>query len=173
MSDVMPQRQLAAAIVRDAGGTLVGRTRLQKVAYLLELAGLGDGFVFEYRHYGPFSEELADGIYTAGLFNLVHEEERPTDWGGFYSIYKSTQKAGTTQIPGRSAFAKVAASITAIELELLATAAYLNVEEGYENPWEETAIRKPEKAEGRIEKAKEAYRQLLALDTPEPLPKIV
>ena len=32
------------AIVRDAGGTIVGRTRLLKTAYLLELAGLGEGF---------------------------------------------------------------------------------------------------------------------------------
>ena len=34
----------AAAIVRDAGGRIVGRTKLQKIAYLLELSGLGEGF---------------------------------------------------------------------------------------------------------------------------------
>ena len=38
-----------AEIIRAAGGEIVGRTRLQKVAYLLELAGLGHGFRFEYR----------------------------------------------------------------------------------------------------------------------------
>ena len=31
-----------AAIIRDAGGKIVGRTRLQKTGYLLELAGLGE-----------------------------------------------------------------------------------------------------------------------------------
>ena len=34
----------AAEIVRDAGGHIVGRTRLQKIAYILEAAGLGGGF---------------------------------------------------------------------------------------------------------------------------------
>ena len=53
------------AIVRDAGGTIVGRTRLQKTAYLLELAGLGEGFHFSYRHYGPYSEELASAVRDA------------------------------------------------------------------------------------------------------------
>jgi hypothetical protein len=32
--------QKAAEIVRDAGGRIVGRTKLQKIAYLLELSGL-------------------------------------------------------------------------------------------------------------------------------------
>jgi hypothetical protein len=37
----------AANIVRDAGGSIVGRTRLQKIAYLLFAAGLEDAFSFE------------------------------------------------------------------------------------------------------------------------------
>ena len=32
----------AAAIVRDAGGEIVGRTELQKIAYLLNVTGLGE-----------------------------------------------------------------------------------------------------------------------------------
>ena len=34
--------KIAARIVQDAGGELVGRTRLQKVTYLAQLAGFGD-----------------------------------------------------------------------------------------------------------------------------------
>ena len=55
----------AAAIVRDAGGRLVGRTRLQKVAYLTQLAGFAGDFPFEYRHYGPYSEDLAEAMEIA------------------------------------------------------------------------------------------------------------
>jgi uncharacterized protein len=46
--------QKAADIIADAGGKVIGRTRLQKLAYLLELADLGEGFQFQYRHYGAF-----------------------------------------------------------------------------------------------------------------------
>lgn len=70
-------------IIRAAGGEIVGRTRLQKVAYLLELAGLGHGFSFEYRHYGPYSEDLALASRNADLLGFLEEEERPTSWGGF------------------------------------------------------------------------------------------
>ena len=172
MSNTKPDRLNAAAIVHDVGGTLVGRTRLQKVAYLLELAGFGDGFRFEYRHYGPYCEELTNGIRMARAFGLVKEDERPTNWGGFYSIYMTSPEVGGHASGPRATFAKSAASIGAIELELLATAAFLHHEEGYKDPWAETARRKPEKAEGRLEKAKDAYIRLLRLETPKHLPKI-
>lgn len=174
MASTKPDRRKAADIVRDAGGVIVGRTRLQKVAYLIELAGLGDSFRFEYRHYGPYSEDLADGMRTACAFGLVHEEERPTEWGGFYSIY-TVQEGNEKQVGDktRDTFAKAAAKISAIELELLATAAYLHHEEGCSDPWEETARLKPEKSEGRLDKAKAAYRELLKLNTPNRLPEIV
>ncbi|WP_437968911.1 hypothetical protein WMF04_06325 [Sorangium sp. So ce260] len=167
-------RQKAAEIVRDAGGEVVGRTKLQKIAYLLELAGLGEGFPFEYRHYGPYSEELADAIQVARVFGLVNEEERPATWGGSYSIFRTPPKLGAPPGGPRAAFAELAARIDSIELELAATAAYLHAVEGHDDPWEETARRKPEKAKGgRLDRAKDAYRQLLALSTPRPLPAIV
>ncbi len=53
MTDKNLGRRETAEIVRDVGGRIVGRTRLQKIAYLLELAGFGVGFRFEYRHFGP------------------------------------------------------------------------------------------------------------------------
>jgi len=167
-------REKAAEIVRDAGGQVVGRTKLQKVAYLLELAGFGAGFKFEYRHYGPFSEDLANAIRLADAFGLVTETERVANWGGCYSIYSATADAGARVEGPRSTFCERAAKIDPVELELAATAAFLNVVEGCKDPWEETARRKPEKVGGRrIERAKEAYRNLLALETARPLPKIV
>ena len=172
MSKQAPDRVKAAAIVRDSGGRIVGRTKLQKIAYFLELAGLGEGFRFEYRHYGPYSEELADGIQFASAFGLVDEDERPTDWGGVYSIYSATPRAGTPD-EGRRKFAMAVAQIDAVELELAATAAYLKAVEGYEEPWKETARRKPEKADpSRLRNARQAYRQLQKFVVPRRLPQI-
>lgn len=169
-----PDWQKAAEIVRDAGGQIVGRTRLQKVAYLLELAGFGEGFPFEYRHYGPYSEALADSIRAARVFDLVDEREQQTKWGGLYSVYSATPQAGERVHGERARFAEAAAGIDSIELELAATAAYLFAVEGSRDPWGETARRKPEKVEGnRIERAKDAYRKLCEMNPRPRLPEIV
>jgi len=174
MAPNVPDHKNAAEIIRDAGGTVVGRTRLQKIAFLLELAGLGCGFQFSYRHYGPYSEHLADALQTAEVKGLVKEEEHRANWGGMYSVYTAAQKKIGPSIAGqRTAFAKAASEVDAIELELAATAAYLYFVEECKNPWDETARRKPTKAaENRLEKAKAAYQKLRALEVPNSLPQI-
>lgn len=162
----------AAEIVRDAGGRIVGRTKLQKIAYLLELCGLGGGFQFVYRHYGPYSEELTEAIKVASAFGLVSEEERQADWGGIYSIYSSSETP-SDQSNARTLFAKAAAEIGAVELELAATAAYLSAVERCAEPWQETKKLKPEKATTtRLHAAKAAYRDLRKLSVPKALPNI-
>lgn len=168
----------AARFVRDAGGALVGRTRLQKVAYLAKLAGFSGGFEFEYRHYGPFSDDLASGMEIATGLGLVHEEEKRAEWGGRYSIYRSTDRTPLSLDSRQVRFVTAAAQIGAVELELAATAAFLYSDEGIGrgqsgDPWAETARRKPDKAgDGRLERARAAYRRLRALPTPEALPPI-
>lgn len=169
----LENRQRAAAIVSDAGGQVVGRTRLQKIACLRKLAGFDDGFIFEYRHYGPYCEELSDAIRMADAFGLVSEKICQANWGGTYSVYTATPQQDDASASLRTSFTKAAAEIDSIELELAATAAYL-ASEGCADPWEETARRKPEKAEdGRLDKAKSAYRKLLGMSTPKQLPAIV
>ena len=170
----------AAEIVRDAGGQLIGRTRLQKVAYLVKLAGFGDDFQFEYRHYGPFSEDLAAAMEIARATGLVTEDERRAEWGGRYSIYKTARALAVSGMAtsGRAKFIAATAGVDAVELELAATAAFLYAEEGIgrqrgEDAWEETARRKPEKAaEGRLERAKAVYRTFLDIPAPRELPRI-
>jgi uncharacterized protein len=169
---------IATRIVQDAGGELVGRTRLQKVAYLMQLAGFGDAFDFEYRHYGPFSEDLARGMEIAAAFGQVTEVEKQADWGGRYSIY-SLNEPERPEDPARAAFVQEAKKIGAIELELAATAAFLFVVEGIGrnqkgNPWDETRRRKPGKAGGgRLERAIVAYEKLrTAVATPDALPAL-
>jgi len=162
-----------AAIVRDAGGRIVGRTRLQKVAYLLSVTGLEDGLPFAYKHYGPYSEDLATAARDAGLLGLLSETEQQASWGGTYSTYVVSEQPSSSVSPARRHLAMEAAAADAIELELAATAVFL-AKEGQSDPWKETARRKPEKAEdGRIEKAQALYRRLSAIETPVPWPAIV
>lgn len=163
----------AAMIVHDAGGQVVGRTRLQKIGYLLHATGLESGLSFVYKHYGPYSEELATGARTASSLGLLDETERQASWGGAYSTYDFVGALdNSTSDPARRQLATLAASADAIELELAATAAFL-AKEGYTDAWAETERRKPEKAIGdRIDKAKELYRSLRAVKVPIPLPQL-
>ena len=168
----------AARVVNEAGGELVGRTRLQKVVYLAQLAGFGDEFSFEYKHYGPFSDDLATGMEIAAGVGIVQEEERRAEWGGRYSIYSATRRTPPSENGARSAFIQAAARISPIELELAATAAFLQQNGWYDrkdgdDPWEETSRRKPDKVGGgRLDRAKAAYRTLMAITTPVQLPQI-
>jgi len=161
-----------ADIIRDAGGRVVGRTRLQKLGYLLELSGLGEGFSFEYRHYGPYSEELAAAARNAKFLGLIFEQEHPASWGGTYSVSTAAAASADAADQPRIRLAGEAVAADPIELELAATAAFLAVE-GATDPWQETAKRKPEKAGGgRLENAKALYRRFQQIETPRPLPRI-
>jgi uncharacterized protein len=149
-------------IIRDAGGRIVGRTKLQKVAFFLEAAQLGDGFQFKYKHYGPFSEELATATEDAVALRNVSEKVLRASWGGFYSDFSLTAPEAPNGPPERQKLAKAAADADSVELELAATALFLSTEFG--DPWAETARRKPEKADGdRLSKAKVLYRKLCAV----------
>lgn len=162
----------AAEIVRDAGGCIVGRTRLQKIAYLLSRTGLESGLPFAYKHYGPYSDELATAARDADLLGLISEKEQQAAWGGVYSIYTFLGPKSATTSVARRRLAEEGANADAVELELAATAVFLG-DKGYADPWMEAARRKPEKAEhGRIERAKALYQKLSAIETPQSLPAI-
>lgn len=162
-----------AAIIADAGGRIVGRTRLQKISYLLTVTGMESGLAFTYKHYGPYSEDLATAARVGNLLGDLQECEYSASWGGSYSVYTTESPGPGNADDSRGRFAKVAAESDAVELELAATAVFL-ANEGYQDPWLETARRKPEKAEsGRIDRAKELLRSLSLIQTPVPLPAIV
>jgi uncharacterized protein YwgA len=163
--------EIVENIVADAGGRIVGRTKLQKIGYLLSAAGFDDTFEFEYRHYGPYSEELADAARFAPIFCNLCEAERVAEWGGSYSIF-TTETARSADAPeGRLRLIEIANDADPVELELAATAIFL-AKEGYDDPWEETAERKPEKAaRGRLARAKRLYAELAEIDVPRPLPQ--
>lgn len=162
----------AAEIIRLAGGTVVGRTRFQKLAYLLEISGCGKGFSFEYRHYGPYSEDLTRATSVASLIGIIQEEERSANWGGTYSIFTTPPSAELTANHDEQAKAltRIALDANPIDLELAATAAFL-AHEKCPDPWQETSRRKPEKS-SRLESAKTLYSRLSQLMLPISLPRI-
>jgi uncharacterized protein YwgA len=150
-----------AQIIGDAGGEIVGRTKLQKTAFLLTLAGFENRFRFGYKHYGPFSEDLAETAELAAAFDLISERQQQAAWGGTYSVY-TVQSVEPSEQSGRVGLAREAARSDAVLLELAATAAYL-AQEGKPQPWAETARRKPDKAaDGRLDRAKELYARFRA-----------
>lgn len=162
----------AAQIVADSGGRVVGRTRFQKITYLLVAAGLEENFSFSYKHYGPYSEDLATAAKLAKFFGCMREEEHPTSWGGNYSVFDVSVPRQTGASEARRQLAAQAAAADAVELELAATALFL-FKEGFSEAWAETARRKPEKAEGgRINRAMALYDNLRAVSTPIPLPRV-
>lgn len=171
MSNLNPGK--VADIVRDAGGRIVGRTRLQKIAFLLSAAGLEDGFNFGYKHYGPFSDEVAASARAADLLGLLSETEHQATWGGSYSVYSANGSSCSEFSESRRELASKVASADAIELELAATALFFALE-GHHAPWEETARRKPDKAaNGRLDRARALYRQISLCKTPRAWPQIL
>jgi uncharacterized protein YwgA len=146
------------SIIADAGGQIVGRTKLQKIAYLLEAAGEGEEFHFDYHHYGPYSEDLARATSLAGMTGDIREEEKVANWGGSYSVYTTSTSSQEDGV--RQRLVKAAAEANSVVLELAATAAYF-AENGKSDPWAETEKRKPDKAEeGRLDAAKRLYEEL-------------
>ena len=173
-SNVRSEAESAAQLVADAGGEIVGRTRLQKIAFLLEVMELGSGFEFEYKHYGPYSERLTSAIRYADLFELVHEDIKPTAWGGFYSIFKAGAEARpVTSDQNRAVAIALGNSADPVELELAATAVLLAIE-GESDPWRETEVRKPDKAaNGKLQRSKELLKKFRAMSSGDKLPAIV
>jgi uncharacterized protein len=166
-------KTIVSDIVRDAGGQVVGRTKLQKLTYLLVASGLEVELPFLYKHYGPYSEVVAVAAREAHLLGLLKEKEDLTSWGGSYSTYSVDGKSDSEVPSARLDLARIANSADAVELELAATALFLAREGRTKDAWAETERRKPEKASnGRLDKAKVLYRKLAAVNTPNPLPAL-
>ena len=173
MSLTDPKPESVAAIVRDAGGEIVGWHRLHGTAYLLEAAGLGGGFYFLCNGSGPHSPRLGDSARVGALLGKLRETECEADWGGIYSVFVVEDRPDESVPPARRELASQAAKANSPVLGLAATAVYLSLD-GCLNPWAETERRMPEIAEqGRLKKAQELLRQLKRIDVPNPLPDIV
>lgn len=139
-----------ADLVCAAGGKLISRIRLQKIAYLLDQLGAESGFGYSYYHYGPYSKDLDSAILDAEAFNLVEErfEYRKTD-GARYSIF--THKGAQPKLIYNErlrSIAKQLSSVNVTVLELAATAHWLANVEKIADWTSEIRRRKGSKTEG-------------------------
>lgn len=168
------QAGLVAGIIQAAGGSLIGRTKLQKTVYLINAAGWESDFAFRYFHYGPYSETLAEAMENARLLDLIKESKGSTNSGNPYFVYETVsepEQAIVFEEPIKCLIKK-AGKANAIELELATTALYLAKEEKCDTPWQETKRRKPEKSsQGFLENAKNFYATLREC-APEALPDL-
>lgn len=166
---VEPER-VVDEIVAAAGGRLVSRIRLQKLAYLLDQLGARSGFRYAYHHYGPYSRDLDAAVFDAEAFGLVEEryEHRKLD-GARYSIFERKAEAGQPAFsylgdPRLRDVVKRLAAVNATVLELAATAHWLAANEKAQDWRTEIIRRKGSKAsEGRLA---EAMRLLSELGLP-------
>ncbi|WP_156418297.1 hypothetical protein [Aureimonas sp. D3] len=147
-----------SAIISSAGGSLVSRIRLQKIAYLLDKITADSKFHYTYHHYGPYSRDLDNAILDAEAFGLIEEnyERRKSD-GARYSVFKTLEETQSLAPPLSakqkslvSQFSKVNVTV----LELAATAHWLAFEEKVGDWHSEIIQRKGSKTEaGRLDKA--------------------
>lgn len=154
-----PEPELYVAdVVGAAGGRVVSRIRLQKIAYLLDQLGANSGFRYAYHHYGPYSRELDSAILDAEAFGFVSETyaHRQSD-GARYSVFAlkgNAKSSGLLEHDHLRQLAKRLASQPVTILELAATAHWLDQIEKVENWRLEIQRRKGTKTGGgRLEMA--------------------
>ena len=165
MADVA---RLVADIIALSGGRLVGRTRMQKTVYLLDVLGLRSGASYYYYNFGPFSDEIANGI-SDGKFNgsLVEEIDYRMSDGSPFSIFKTDRTSAQIHEVGSLPADKVRsilqlfASCNSTVLELAATIHWLARVERVPDWRKELERRKGSKTQnGRMERAAELLSQL-------------
>ncbi len=161
----MNAQDIVIGMVALNDGELVGRTRLQKQAYLLDRCGADFGLRFTYHHYGPYCFELAGAAEEARAENRIVIEDRPGSHGVPYAIFRSAENAerpgrlGALEADRADALLKRMKRVSDTVLELAATIVFLRDQWRYFNkdkisPVEETKRRKPLKAtDERIAKA--------------------
>ena len=156
------------SLILAAGGQVAGRVRLQKIVYLLDQIGLDSGFTFEYHHYGPYSDGLADQIEDDEIFRkLTAQPHRRVTDGVPYVVFKAERPGDGEPLDNRAAAARLREAlqqlmkVSATVLELAATIHWLAVMERRADWRDELVRRKGVKTqEGRDQKALDVLRFL-------------
>lgn len=150
-------------LLEAAGGEMVGKVRLQKSVYLLDQLGAESGFVYDYHHYGPYSEELADEVESDVIFGQISEVVRRRVSDGVpYSVFCLAELDEPDEVDrvGELPFDEARDALTSMDncsatvLELAATIHWLSHVEQIENWRDELVRRKGIKTEhGRMNEA--------------------
>ena len=158
--------QVIADVVQLNGGKLVGKTRLQKTFYFLELYGLGADLDFQYHHYGPYSEDLSLGVDDAVALDVLSLDWKAGNNAPYavFSVASSNSICADGKSESRKKVLSVLNNYDSISLELAATADFLSKVGYADDPWAETRVRKSTKAtRERMEKAKTLLSELQGL----------
>jgi uncharacterized protein len=156
------------SLVMAAGGEVVGKIRLQKTVYLLDQLGLNSGFSYEYFHYGPYSEDLAEKVEDDVVFGHLHANQRRRVSDGVpYVAYAAEASGDGDAIETRMPFESVKSALAEMQrhsatvLELAATIHWLVSMEGFSDWKAELVRRKGVKTNnGRDQRAFELLRTL-------------
>jgi uncharacterized protein YwgA len=128
----------------ESAGTIHSRIKIQKMIYILKSLGYPLNERYEYRHFGPYSEQLASELTASVNTGFLDEKEAdsrsgddlPPDYQRFdlsltdrgrkflEVTVKKNQQLGT-QAEGISRVAKHLQAYSPTELELIATLMYL------------------------------------------------
>ncbi len=155
-----PDQFIAEIVAAAPDRTLIGRIRMQKIAYLLRQLGYEEarGFTFSYHHYGPYSRDLDSAIVDAEAFKRIREERRHRQSdGASYSVFTLPEEAEgeTCELPeSYRKYVRDLAGEKPTVLELAATAHWLSEVEGVDDWAAEIRKRKGWKAKGgRLKRA--------------------
>jgi uncharacterized protein len=141
---------------------------MQKTVYLLDVLGLGSGASYYYYNFGPFSDEVANGISDSKFSGtLVEEIEYRMSDGSPFSIFKAEKSSEQIHEVGvlpadkaRNVLQRFA-SCNSTVLELAATIHWLAQVERVSDWRGELVRRKGSKTQnGRMDKAAELLSEL-------------
>ncbi|MGI6492663.1 MAG: hypothetical protein ACOX0T_09700 [Pelotomaculum sp.] len=153
-------------------GNWCGETHIQKSLYFLqEMLGIPTGFDFILYKHGPFSFDLRDELGVMRANMLIELHSKPYPYGPSHlpgdaaerlkELYPKTAKIYERQI---DFIAEKLASLRVAELERLATALYVTLEEGREKTVQARAIRINKlKPHVRIDEAQRAVEEVDSL----------
>jgi uncharacterized protein len=146
----MNPKELAIGIVALSGGKLVGRTRLQKTAYMLDQLGLRSGLDYEYHYYGPYALALAEGWNTAREENRLDLEDVLGRHLVPYTIFRTTEpgpaRLGSLPAAKAKAIVERLGRESDLVLEVAATMHFLSQRPDIDDAELEVKRRKPLKA---------------------------
>ncbi|MGH7778243.1 MAG: hypothetical protein ACREQR_00235 [Candidatus Binataceae bacterium] len=143
--------EVLTQLIEMNGGSIVGKTRLQKTVYLLDQCGLNSGCAYDYHYYGPFSVQIAEAAEDARDLRLLSYDERNGYHAVPYGVYTTHTEIPLPEKIGDLTREEIAQKLaimnghSAIDLELAATLLFLQ-NSGSQNPREEIKLLKPAKA---------------------------
>lgn len=154
-------REIVENVFCAADYQIVGKIRTQKIFYLLEQMGMNSGLRFSYHHYGPYSEQLANSLDIATLFDDNWDEtSKDNGFGGTFSVYEfnnreyKVDQVGGLNFPAAASAVEKMKSFPSKVIEIAATIHWLKNKEELDNWKVELKRRKTSKADdATIERA--------------------